>query len=156
MDLNEGIRLLTGAAKIVLPLKKKPAPAPPEAAAGGRPPLSGSVTTTCVVEEDGRRRAFRITIEPPQGPVAEAGAVAPPATGGSETQVYSPFQGKVQVVRIDVKVGDTVAKGQVVAAVEAMKATHDVKAPCDGKVAAVLATIGDDIAAGQPILTIGS
>ena len=70
--------------------------------------------------------------------------------------VYSPFEGKVELVEISVKVGDPVKKGQVVAAVEAMKAKHDVKAPCDGKVTAVHASIGHDVKAGQPILTIGA
>jgi len=165
MDLNEGIRLLTGKAKIVLPLKKKAeapaavaAPAPAPAAA---PVLTGPVTTTCTVEENGSRRAFRITIEPPAaaGGVATAApaAVAPaPAASTNGTPVYSPFEGKVEIVEINVKVGDVVTKGQVVAAVEAMKAKHDVKAPCDGKVTAVHATLGADIKAGQPILTIGA
>jgi len=165
MDLNEGIRLLTGKAKIVLPLKKKPeapavaAPAAPAPAAA--PVLTGPVTTTCTVEENGTRRAFRITIEPPAGAAVAAtgapAAVAPAAPAASNgTPVFSPFEGKVEIVEINVKVGDMVTKGQVVAAVEAMKAKHDVKAPCDGKVTAVHATLGADIKAGQPILTIGA
>jgi pyruvate carboxylase subunit B len=43
-----------------------------------------------------------------------------------------------------------------VAAVEAMKAKHDVKAPCGGKVVSIDAAIGDDVMAGQSILTIGA
>ena len=62
----------------------------------------------------------------------------------------------MELVEIGVKVGDAVTSGQVVAAVEAMKAKHDVKAPCAGKVASIDATIGDDVVAGQSILTIGS
>ncbi len=164
IDLNEGIRLLTGAAKIVLPLKRKA----PEAAAAApapaaRPALAGPVTTTCVVEENGRRRAFKVTIEPPEASgEAKGAAPAPapptpsPASPGPGTPVFSPFEGKVQLVEIKVKVGEVVKKGQVIAAVEAMKATHDVMAPCDGKVAAVHTTIGADIRAGEPILTIGA
>ncbi|HIM68344.1 MAG TPA: acetyl-CoA carboxylase biotin carboxyl carrier protein subunit, partial [Verrucomicrobia bacterium] len=45
-------------------------------------------------------------------------------------------------------------QGQVVAAVEAMKAKHDVKAPCAGRVSAVHAAIGNEVSAGKPILTI--
>jgi biotin carboxyl carrier protein len=70
--------------------------------------------------------------------------------------VYSPFQGKTELVEIGVKPGDTVTKGQVVAAVEAMKAKHDVKAPCAGKVLSIDAEIGTDIEAGRSILTIGA
>ena len=45
---------------------------------------------------------------------------------------------------------------EVVAAVEAMKAKHDVKAPCAGRVTAVHASIGNEVSAGKPILSIES
>jgi biotin carboxyl carrier protein len=70
--------------------------------------------------------------------------------------VYSPFEGKVQLVEVRVRVGDPVREGQVVAAVEAMKAKHDVRAPCSGKVATIDAEIGTDVVAGRPILTIAA
>ena len=41
------------------------------------------------------------------------------------------------------------------AAVEAMKAKHDVKAPCAGKVLSVDRQIGSDITSATPIMTIG-
>ena len=112
------------------------------------------MTTTCTVVEGGITRNFRITIEPPAGtaPSPTAGA-APPA--GQGTPVFSPFEGKAELVEIKVKAGDTVSEGQVVAAVEAMKAKHDVKAPCSGKVLSIDAALGDDVMAGKPILTIG-
>ena len=70
------------------------------------------------------------------GNAAAAPAPQPPAAQAVHgTPVFSPFQGKVELVEINVKVGDAVTEGQVVAAVEAMKAKHDVKAPCGGKVA---------------------
>lgn len=153
MDLNEGIRLLTGKARISLPLKKKDE-APAEAKAA---PVawSGPVTTTCTVEEGVKKRTFRITIEPPAGAGAPAQpSTAAPASGGAATPVYSPFEGKVEVVEISVSVGDRVSKGQVVAAVEAMKAKHDVKAPCDGVVSAVHVDLGAEVSAGKPILSI--
>jgi pyruvate carboxylase subunit B len=161
MDLNEGIRLLTGKAKIVLPLKKKqedeaPAAAPATAAAAGSQALTGPVSTTCIVVEDGKQRTFNITIEPPDGDgqaAAPKQALETPANG---SPVFSPFQGKTELVEIAVKVGDGVTAGQVVAAVEAMKAKHDVKAPCDGRVLTIDAEIGADIEAGMPIMTIGS
>ena len=60
----------------------------------------------------------------------------------------------VELVEINVKVGDRVTQGQVVAAVEAMKAKHDVKAPCSGRVVTVHAVIGNEVSAGTPILTV--
>ncbi len=156
MELNEGIRLLTGKAKIVLPLKKKvmaqsEAQTPPKASGV----LDRPVTTTCTVVEGGTTRTFMITIEPPStdGAVSEP-AAAPPAAGVG-TPVYSPFAGRTELVEIRVGVGDMVTEGQVVAAVEAMKAKHDVKAPCAGKIKSIDALLGTDIEAGQPIMTIG-
>ena len=162
MDLNEGIRLLTNKSKIVLPLKKKeePAatPAPTPAAAATGPTFDRPVTTTCTVVEGGARRSFTITIEPPAatgtGPAPAADRAAAP-TPSAGTPVFSPFQGKTELVEINVKPGDAVSEGQVVAAVEAMKAKHDVKAPCSGNVLSLDADIGADIEAGRSILTIG-
>jgi pyruvate carboxylase subunit B len=158
MDLNEGIRFLSGKAKIVLPLKKKdeaasaPAVDAPVSAAAA---LTGPVTTRCTVVEDGSSRNFTITIEPPgdNGRQQVAPAVLT-ASSGNGTPVFSPFQGKTELVEINVKVGDVVNKGQVVAAVEAMKAKHDVKAPCSGKVTSIDAEIGADIEARHSIMTL--
>ncbi len=161
MDLNEGIRLLTGKAKIVLPLKKKeapPAPSPtPMATTSTSAPFNVPITTTCTVTEGGADRTFRITIQPPAGAAnpQPAEAAAAPADAVEGTPVFSPFQGKTELVEIRVKIGEAVTAGQVVAAVEAMKAKHDVKAPCAGSVLSINAEIGADIEAGQSILTIG-
>jgi len=158
MDLNEGIRLLTGKAKIVLPFKKKEAtaaPAPAAAVATAAPVLAGPVTTKCTVVENGSSRNFTITIEPAAGSAKNTvGETPAPAASGNGTKVFSPFQGKTELVEINVKVGDTVRQGQVVAAVEAMKAKHDVKAPCAGTVVSIDAAIGADIEARHPILTL--
>jgi len=159
MELNEGIKFLTGRAKISLPLLKKVEAAPAAAPASGSAPMpAGPFTTTCTVVEGGSTRTFRVTIESPQAgasaPAATAGAA--PAPGGQTTPVFSPFDGKVELVEINVKVGDHVSKGQVVAAVEAMKAKHDVRSPVDGKVTAIHAALGAEVTSGHPILTIGS
>ena len=70
MELNEGIRLLTGKSKIDIPLKKKEEkavspkaqPAAPVTAAS-----TGPVTSKCTVEENGKLRTFTVTIEPVSG-----------------------------------------------------------------------------------------
>ncbi|HUU44660.1 MAG TPA: biotin/lipoyl-containing protein [Acidobacteriota bacterium] len=163
MELNEGIRLLTGKAKIDVPLKKKEEPTPatvPAPAAAGAPAaaLTGPVTTRCTVEENGVRRTFMITVEPqgaPAGATAPAAAPAPiSAAPTNGTPIRSTFAGLVEVVDILVKVGDNVSKGQVVAAVEAMKAKHDIKAPRDGKVSNIDVAIGDEIDSTRPIMSI--
>lgn len=166
MELNEGIRLLTGKARINLPLKAKNQPA--ETASVVTVPaapatFTGPVTTQCTVVEGGVTRNFRITIEAPAGtsagvavaPAVGTVAAAPAPATGQRTPVFSPFEGKVELVEINVKVGDTVAKGHVVAAVEAMKAKHDVRAPCAGLVVEIHADLGSAVSANKPILTIG-
>jgi biotin carboxyl carrier protein len=60
----------------------------------------------------------------------------------------------VEVVDLLVKRGDKVAVGTVVAAVEAMKAKHDIKSPVAGQVTAIHVTIGDEIDSSNPIMTI--
>jgi pyruvate carboxylase subunit B len=158
LDLNEGIRFLTGKPRISLPLRAKPeatptAPAAPAAATPSTSPWRDTVTTDCTVVEGTTTRRFQITIAPPPGATAPVPAANPDGKG---TPVYAPFDGKVQLVEVQVQVGDTIREGQVVAAVEAMKAKHDVRAPCAGKVATINAEIGSDVMAGQPILTIAT
>jgi len=163
MELNEGIRLLTGKAKIDVPLKKKEEPAPaaaPAPVANTASSISGPITTRCTVQEGAATRTFTITVEPAgavnTAPAAQAttAAAPPPAAPTGGTQVYSTFAGSVEVVDILVKVGDTVSKGQVIANVEAMKAKHDIKSPCDGKVTSINVSIGDEIDNTKSILTV--
>jgi pyruvate carboxylase subunit B len=191
IELNEGIRLLTGKAKISLPLKPHevlppeapaaaaavtvPVPGPAAGAALAPAPLAhigvpvfdGPVTTSCTVVEGQTTRHFSITIEPPAGrwvspAPGRAPALSATASTGSAaaavataTPVFSPFEGKTELVEIAVKVGEIVAAGQVVAAVEAMKAKHEVRAPHAGTVVSVDAALGSTVTAGTPILTIG-
>lgn len=152
MELNEGIRLLENRSKITLPLKKEESDAPAAA------PITAPTKTSVTVTEGGNTRTYEVVVEPPvsaAAPTAASGQSAPaPASGGAATDVFSPFEGNVELVEVNVKVGDTVTQGQVVAAVEAMKAKHDVKAPCAGRVSAVHAVIGNEVSAGKPILSI--
>lgn len=157
MDLNEGIRLLSGNAKIVLPLKEDEKPSAAERPAGPAASITGPVSTTCTVQEGSMTRTFKITIAPPgaAGETAPQAAAAPALAshqGGNTTPVYSPFEGKVELVEINCKVGDIVEEGQVVAAVEAMKAKHDVKAPRKGKVVIIHGELGTEVSAGKAIL----
>jgi len=149
MELNEGIRLLEGRSKITLPLKKKEP-------TGGGAALTAPTKTNITVSEGGKTRIYEVIIEPPASTTTPTSGQSQQSTnsGGQTTDVFSPFEGNVELVEINVKVGDTITQGQVVAAVEAMKAKHDVKAPCAGRVATVHAVIGNEVSAGKPILTI--
>ncbi|MCB0749638.1 MAG: hypothetical protein KDC90_19430, partial [Ignavibacteriae bacterium] len=104
----------------------------------------------------GKMRTFTVTIEPIKG---STGAVKPvPAeevkSNGTEQAVYSTFNGTVDVVDVLVKEGDVVAKGGVVARIEAMKATHDIKSPVAGVVKKVNVKIGDEVDSSNPIMII--
>jgi pyruvate carboxylase subunit B len=155
IETNQGLNFLLGKPKIDIPLKKKDEPkaaAPAAAPAAGAPVITGPVTTSVKVQEGAETRTFSVTVEPVGG--AEAPAEAAPAPAAAGTGVFSTFAGSVEVVDILVKEGDAVTEGQVVAKIEAMKATHDIKAPTGGKVSAVHASIGDEIDSTKPIVSI--
>jgi len=162
-ETNEGLRFLLGNAKIDVPLKKKaePAPAPAAApaapvAASTAPIFTGPVTTRIQVQEGATTRTFSVTVEPVGGgasaPAAAAAPTAEAPSGGN--QVFSTFAGQVEVVDILKKVGDVVKEGDTVAAVEAMKAKHDIRTQFGGTVKAVHVKIGDEIDSTRPIMTI--
>jgi pyruvate carboxylase subunit B len=180
MELNEGVRLLTGRPKIDIPLKKKaepetPAPAPAQVAAPAAAPVAapaqnGPIQTRCTVQEGGQTRTFTVTLEPVGGAgqtstnpaahpvVTSAGGTAAVAAPAAEpvagTDVFSTFAGSVEVVDIRVQVGDQIEEGAVLAVVEAMKASHDIRSPRGGRVTAIHVRPGDEIDSSTPIATI--
>jgi pyruvate carboxylase subunit B len=171
MELNEGIRLLTGKSKIDIPLKQKDAPkaevtAAPPAPQAGAATLAGPITTRCTVMEKNVSRVFTVTVEPvgaaganpsapaPAMPAAAAAMPAAPAPAAGGIPVFSTFAGTVEIVEITVKVGDTVTRGQVVAKIEAMKAQHDINSSADGTVSAVHVQLGDEVDSSKPIITL--
>ncbi|HEX04843.1 MAG TPA: acetyl-CoA carboxylase biotin carboxyl carrier protein subunit, partial [Bacteroidetes bacterium] len=68
--------------------------------------------------------------------------------------VFSPFDGESPLVEMKVKVGDSVTEGQILGAVEAMKANYNFKAPVNGTVETIHVSLGDEVGAADPILTI--
>ena len=77
---------------------------------------------------------------------AEAEALA----GGDA--VKAPMPGKI--IALNVKAGDTVEKGQVVAVMEAMKMEHALTAPRDGVVEAVGAKLGAQVPEGEVLVAL--
>ncbi len=156
MEINEGIRLLTGKGKIDIPLKKKEEDKPPITSAAPATGITGPVKTRCVVEENGKSRTFVVTLEPVDANTLDKNQAesTPGLSGGNGEAVFSTFAGTVDVVDILVSVGSEVSKGQVVVQVEAMKAKHDIKAPKAGVVSSIDVEIGDEIDSTKPILKI--
>ena len=93
----------------------------------------------------------------PAAPVAAAPAAAAPAPAAAavaagSTPATAPMPGTILDVKVTV--GQAVKEGDVVAILEAMKMENEIFAPCDGKVAQVIAAKGASVATGDPIVTI--
>jgi len=90
------------------------------------------------------------------GPGERAGFKTGAASGseagldGNAVSIVSPMPGTLKSVAVSV--GATVAKGDRLAVVEAMKTEYALNAPRDGIVAEVLAAAGDSVAAGAVIV----
>ena len=93
-----------------------------------------------------------MTAAPVAAPAAAPKAAAPQAPANG-TKVEAPMPGTV--LKINVKVGDTVAEGQAVAVLEAMKMENDIPAPCAGKVVSVNVNTGATVETGTVIAVIG-
>ncbi|MGD7653885.1 MAG: acetyl-CoA carboxylase biotin carboxyl carrier protein subunit, partial [Verrucomicrobiales bacterium] len=86
----------------------------------------------------------------PAAAAAPAPAAAPVAGAGD---VVSPLAGIVQ--NIEKNVGDTVAEGDLVLKLEAMKMYTEVTATTAGKITAIHVKTGDAVEEGQPLYAIG-
>ena len=116
------------------------------------------------------RVARQITIEAPvAAPIAAAAASASPVhtTGSAETpqvsghpgELPSPMVGTAYLApepgaRNFVEVGDTVAAGDTLLIVEAMKTMNQIPAPRAGRVSAILVEDGQPVEYGEPLVII--
>lgn len=92
---------------------------------------------------DGKARAWRV-LDVPEVDDGEAGA----ASHGAH--VRPPMNGKLE--RLLVSVGQTVAKGDVLFILEAMKMQNEVRAPIGGRVAAIHVQAGATVEPRQVVL----
>ena len=84
---------------------------------------------------------------------APAPAAAPKASGNAgATAVKAPMPGNL--IKVNVKVGDAVKKGDVLCVLEAMKMENDIMAPADGVVASVEAAQGASVATDAVLVTL--
>ena len=72
--------------------------------------------------------------------------------GGSGGSVNAPMPGRI--VSIQAAIGDTVAEGQVLLRLEAMKMEHNLAAGTAGKIAAILVATGDQVVEGAELIRI--
>ena len=91
---------------------------------------------------------------PQPAPTVSSGAPAQPAApAGAGTPVKAPLPGTINA--INVKVGDTVAVGDVVVVLEAMKMQNNIEAENAGTITSILVNQGDTVMEGAVMLTIG-
>ncbi len=79
-------------------------------------------------------------------------AEAPAPVAGEGQDVLSPIQGNV--VDVKVKVGQRVAKGDVLMIVEAMKLENEIVSPFEGVVSTILANKGAAVQSKQVLVKI--
>ena len=89
----------------------------------------------------------------PAPTVSTAAPAQPAAAAGAGTPVKAPLPGTINA--INVKVGDTVAVGDVVVVLEAMKMQNNIEAETAGTVTSILVNQGDSVMEGAVMLTIG-
>ena len=91
-------------------------------------------------------------IKPVGGAASAAPAAAPVAAGGGEPQA-APLAGNI--FKVLVQPGQTVEEGQLVIILEAMKMETEIRAFKAGTVGTVNVKVGDAVAVGDSLLTIG-
>ena len=87
---------------------------------------------------------------PAQRPAARS-QVSPPSAGGPA--VVAPMAGRV--LRVSVATGDSVAAGDLLLILEAMKMENEIRAASPGIVQRVLVTQGERVAEGAPLIVLG-
>jgi pyruvate carboxylase subunit B len=110
------------------------------------------IPTEYVVEVDGEEFSVRVK---PVGGFIEITQAAEQSRGPPkevEGGIKAPMQG--MIVKINVKKGDEVKKGDVVAVLEAMKMQNDVLASHDGRVEEIFVEEGANVSAGDVIMAV--
>lgn len=87
----------------------------------------------------------------PASPTAAPAPAAPVNLATGET-IAAPMPGNI--LRVDVKQGDTVKEGQILVILEAMKMENEIVSPKDGTVAQVVTSKGAVVDTGSPLIII--
>ena len=102
------------------------------------------------VEEKPVVKVQPVTAKPTASPAPAAQPAAPAPAGGHS--IKTPLPGVI--IDVKVNVGDTVAKGQTVVILEAMKMENNINADRDGKVVAIQVAKGDTVADGAVLVVL--
>ncbi|MBO4848728.1 MAG: biotin/lipoyl-binding protein [Clostridia bacterium] len=99
--------------------------------------------------------SYEVEVEELKGevkPAAPAPAPKPaaPAPGGAAETICAPMPGTI--VGINVKVGDSFKRGQVLIVLEAMKMENEILAPHDGRVVNINTQKGSNVNSGDVLI----
>ena len=116
--------------------------------------VNGVAYDVVVEELNGSAAPAPVAAAPVAAPkAAPAPAAAPKASGNAGAiAVKAPMPGNL--IKVNVKVGDAVKKGDVLCVLEAMKMENDIMAPADGVVASVEAAKGASVATDAVLITL--
>ena len=114
------------------------------------------VAQVVAVEIDGRRHEIRL--EPPEPPWVELARRhrerSKGLTGGADGAITSPMQGTV--LSVAVTEGESVAAGDLICVVEAMKMENEIVSAADGVVSGLAVAPGDQVSNGQVICVLAT
>ena len=102
------------------------------------------------VEEKPVVKVQPVAAKPAPAPAAKPAAAAVTVDGHA---IKTPLPGVI--IDVKVNVGDTVAKGQTVVVLEAMKMENNINADRDGKVTDIRVAKGDTVADGAVLVVLG-
>ena len=116
--------------------------------------VNGVAYDVVVEELNGSVAPAPVAAAPVAAPKAASAPVAAPKASGNAgaTAVKAPMPGTI--IKVNVKVGDAVKKGDVLCVLEAMKMENDIMAPADGVVASVEAAKGASVATDAVLVTL--
>ena len=126
-------------------------------AGSGEAPEDGLVERSTTVEVNGKRFDVKMWVPETTGVVAKKSkkptrAGGSSGSGGGSGEVAAPMQGTI--VKVNVEVGQTVAIGDSVVVLEAMKMENQIAAEKAGKVVKVNVKQGDTVGAGDVLVVI--
>ena len=104
------------------------------------------------VKVEAPKPVARPAVAPAAAPAAAA-PQAPAAPAGSGQAVKAPLPGTITELKVNV--GDTVAQGDVVLVLEAMKMQNNIESEYSGTVTAISVKQGETVMEGAVLLTIG-
>ena len=106
------------------------------------------------VEEIGGSASIAAPSAPAAVPVAPAAPKAAPVASGNagSVKVSAPMPGTV--LKFNVKVGDSVKKGDTILMLEAMKMENEIAAPADGVIASIDVAQGAAVNTGDTLATL--